>query len=139
MARNAAFVFGFQGLLRDIVSCTASTKVRTQITMAVLTKISLIAIVDEVVDVRLLKLELLEGSAAVSDITLTTRHCQYKRFSRCSLRGSHRALSCFFETYCSAAPFDSSRQLLTQPVTNKGRWRWDNTEATEDRSHIRNR
>jgi hypothetical protein len=57
----------------------------------VTTKISLSA-TDEVVDVKLPTLEPLEGSAAVSDITLTTRGCRYKRFSRCSLRAPHRAL-----------------------------------------------
>jgi hypothetical protein len=42
--------------------------------------------------VKLPTLEPLEGSAAVSDITRTTRGCQYKRFSLCCLRGPHRAL-----------------------------------------------
>ena len=134
MARNAAAVFAFREPLRDITSYRASTKIRTQIAMAVPTKISLSAIADEVLDVRLLMLELLEGSVAISAITRTTRGCQYKRFSRCSLRRSHRALYCYFETYCSAAPCDSSRQLLAQPITNEGWQRWDHTEVTEERA-----
>jgi hypothetical protein len=48
---------------------------------------SLSAIVDEVLDERLLRLEPLEGSVAISAITRTTRDCQYKRFSRCSRAG----------------------------------------------------
>jgi hypothetical protein len=91
MARNAAAVFVFRGSLRDIISCTASKMVTTQITMAVPTKISLSVTADEVVDVRLLRLELLEGSAAVNDITRTTCGCQYKRF--CALL-SARVASC---------------------------------------------
>jgi len=84
--------------------------------MALPIRISLSANADEVVDVRLLTLELLEGSVAISDMALTTRGRQYKRFSRCSLHGSHRVLYCYFETYCSASPFDLSRQLVTQPI-----------------------
>ena len=97
MARNAAVAFTFRESPRDVTSWRASTKIRTKIAMAVPTKISLSAIADEVLDVRLLTLELLEGSVAISAITRTTRGCQYKRFSRCSLRGSHRALYCYFE------------------------------------------
>jgi hypothetical protein len=89
-ARNAAVVFVFRESL--ITSYTASKKTRTQIVMAVPTMISLSAI-DEVVDVRLLTLEPLEGSVAISDITRTTRGCRYKRFSRCSLRGSSSTVS----------------------------------------------
>jgi hypothetical protein len=77
--------------------------------MAVPRRIALSAI--EVVGVRLLMLEPLEGSVAVNDITRTTRGCQYKRFSRCSLRRSQRALYCYFEAYCST-PSDSSRYSL---------------------------
>jgi hypothetical protein len=91
MTRIAAVVFAFLEPLRDITSCRASKKIRTQIEIAVTTKISLSA-TDEVVDVKLPTLEPLEGSAAVSDITRTTRGCQYKRFSLCCLRGPHRAL-----------------------------------------------
>jgi hypothetical protein len=101
MVRNAAAVLVFRESLFDITSYAASKKTRTQIVMMVPTKISLIAIADEVLDERLLTLELLEGSVAISDITRTTRDRQYKRFSRCSLRGSHRELYCYFETYCS--------------------------------------
>ena len=43
MARNAAVVFAFRESLRDITSCRASKKIRTQIVMAVPTKISLSA------------------------------------------------------------------------------------------------
>jgi hypothetical protein len=101
MARNAAVVFVFRESPFDITSYRASKKIRTQIVMMLPTKISLSAIADEVLDERLLTLELLEGSVAISDITRTTRGCQYKRFSRGPLRGSHRALYCYFETYCS--------------------------------------
>ena len=102
--------------------------------MVLPTRISLSATADEEVGVRLLTLEPLEGSATISDMTLATRRCQYKRFSRCPLHGSHRVLYCYFETYCSALPFDSSRQSLRQPITNK-RWQWqDNTEVTEERA-----
>jgi hypothetical protein len=55
--------------------------------MAVPTKISLIAIADEVVDVRLLTLELLEGSAAVSDIQLLHVVVSINAFALCTLRG----------------------------------------------------
>ena len=99
--RNAAAVFVFRESPFDITSYTASKKIRTQIVITVPTKISLSAIADGVLDERLLTLELLEGSVAISDITRTTRDHQYKRFSRCSLRGSHRALYCYFETYRS--------------------------------------
>jgi hypothetical protein len=133
MARNAAAVFAFRESLFDITSYTASKKRRTQIVMTVPTKISLCAIAGEVLDERLLTLEPLEGSVAMSDITRTTCGCQYKRFSRCSLHGSHRALYCYFEPYCSAAPSDFSRQLLVPTITNEG-WRWDNTRATEERA-----
>jgi hypothetical protein len=67
MARNAAIVLAFRDSPRDVTSCRASKKTRTQIAMAVTTKISLSA-TDEVVDVRLLALEPLEGSVAISDI-----------------------------------------------------------------------
>lgn len=72
MARNAAVVFAFRESLRDITSVTASTKIRTQMAMAVLTKTPLSVIADEVVDVKLLTLELPEGSVAVNDIIRTT-------------------------------------------------------------------
>jgi hypothetical protein len=80
--------------------------------------------------VRLLMLEPLEGSVAINDITRTTRGCRYKRFSRCSLRRSQRALYCYFET-CST-PSDSSGQLPTNPLQVKAR-QWDTTEVTEER------
>jgi hypothetical protein len=44
MARNAAVVFAFRESPRDITSCRASKKTRTQIAMAVPTKISLSAL-----------------------------------------------------------------------------------------------
>jgi hypothetical protein len=132
MARNAAVVFVLRESPFDITSYIASKKRRTQIVMMVPTKISLSAIADEVLDERLLRPP--EGSVAISAIARTTRGCQYKRFSRCALRGSHRALYCYFESYCSAAPSDSSRQSLTQPITNEGWQRRGNTEVTEERA-----
>jgi hypothetical protein len=82
MARNAAAVFALREPLRNITSYTESKKTRTLIVIAVPIKISLSAIADDVLDVRLLTLELLEGSVAISAITRTTRGCPYKRFSR---------------------------------------------------------
>lgn len=115
MARNTADVFAFLESLRNVTSRRASKKIRTQIVMP--TKRPLTATADAVVDVRLLKLEPLEGSVAVRDIPRTTRGCEYKRFSRCSLFRSRRALYSYFETYCST-PFDSGEKLLA-PIQMK--------------------
>jgi hypothetical protein len=49
--------------------------------MAGPTKILVIVITEEVVDVRLLILGLLEVTAEISDTTLNTRTCKHKRFS----------------------------------------------------------
>jgi hypothetical protein len=104
MARNAAVVFVSRKPPRDITSYITSTKISVEIAMAAQTNISLSATADEVLDVRLFTLESPEGSVAISAITRTTRDCLYKRFSRCSLCRSDRALYCYFETECSAAP-----------------------------------
>jgi hypothetical protein len=91
MARNAAVVFVFRKPPRDITSYKTSTKISVEIAMAALTNISLSATAEEILGVRLLTLDSPEGSVAISDITRTTRDCQYKRFSRCNLCRSDRA------------------------------------------------
>ncbi len=119
MARNAADAFAFRESPRDDTSCRASKKIRTKIAIAVPTKISLSATADEVLDVRPLTLELPECNVAISAITCTIRGCHYKRFSRWSLRRSHRALYCYFETYCSAAPSYTAGNYVLRPLEMK--------------------
>ena len=69
MLCNAAAVFAFQESRRDISSFKVSKTVSAPMAMVAQVKTWLIAIADEVVDVRLLMLELLEVSVEISDIT----------------------------------------------------------------------
>lgn len=70
--RRVAAVSTFQELLLDITSVKASKKISAPIAMAEQVMMALIAIADEVVDVRLLMVELLEVNVEISPITLTT-------------------------------------------------------------------
>jgi len=137
MARSAACVFAFRESPRDVTSCKASKKIRTQIAMPLPSKIALSAIVDELVDVRLLTPEPPEGSVAISDITHATRGCQYKRFSRSSIRAAlfaGRAVHCML--FLSPSGEQHRLTLVSSYLHNPLQVRLarrDETEVTEGR------
>jgi len=136
MARNAAVVFVLRESLFNITSYTASKKRRTQIVMIVPIKISLSAIADEVLDERLLRPP--EGSVAISAIT-RKRGCQYKRFSRCALRGSHRALIAILRPIAQQRHLIRASSHLHNPLEMKAGQRRSNTEVTKNGPLTRNR
>jgi hypothetical protein len=68
--RKAEALCAFQESLLDITSFKASKKIRTPIAIAQQVKMTLIDIADEVVDVRLLKDELLEVNVEIRTIIL---------------------------------------------------------------------
>lgn len=72
--RRVAGVFAFQESLFDITSVNASKKIRAPIAMAAQVMTTLIAIADEVVDVRLLIVELLDVNVEIRPITLLISH-----------------------------------------------------------------
>jgi hypothetical protein len=70
MTRKAAALCSFHESLFDITSFKTSKKIRTPIAIAQQVMMTLSVIADEVVDVRLLILELLEVNVDISDIIL---------------------------------------------------------------------
>jgi hypothetical protein len=72
MAFTAAALFAFQESYCDITEYKTSTKISAPLAMTAPVTMSLSAIADEVVDV---KLALLEVNVTINDMTLTTHSC----------------------------------------------------------------
>jgi hypothetical protein len=91
MTRKIPAVLAFQESRSDIATSEASKKRSTPVAMAAPVTIVLNVIADDVVDVRLLMLELLVVNVEISDITRTMRAYWYKRVALCGQHASHRA------------------------------------------------